>query len=131
MEEQLRYALNVGYNASIFGKKTVLRLNFKIAHKIDELEVLETKVVKQIQEVKVNLASIEQILFGKILYRGDISDLIDGELPEYNDVKDFINVYNHAIKNKNIDTEWLKQKVSQKGLEITLNRILNLAKRFA
>jgi len=77
MEEQLKMALNEGVNASIFSKSTIIRLDLKLAKNSDEKEVLEQAVEVEFQGIKLKIASKEQILYGKVLYMGDISDLDD------------------------------------------------------
>jgi predicted nucleotidyltransferase len=124
MESQITLALNEGANASIFRKDTVIRIDLKAARNYDELEVLQQAKTEHFRDNNIQMASVEQILYGKILYLGDISDLEDEELLDFNDARDFVNVYRTA---KKLDLNWLKQKVKNKNLEETLNRLLKKA----
>ncbi|WP_371804880.1 hypothetical protein [Candidatus Lokiarchaeum ossiferum] len=127
MEQQLRLILNEGSNASVYLKDSVIRIDLKIAKTMDEYEVVENAVEGVFQSIKFPIASIEQILYGKILYLGDISDLSDGELLDFNDVRDFINVYRTA---SDVDLDWLSKKITKKGLSDTLKRLLRTANKF-
>ncbi|HUX98199.1 MAG TPA: hypothetical protein VMV49_01475 [Candidatus Deferrimicrobium sp.] len=127
MENQVKTAINEGSNLSFFDKLSVLRIDFKVAKKLDENEVLEQAKLEHYKGIKIQLASIEQILYGKILYLGDISDLPDSELLENTDVLYFISVFRRA---KIVDLIWLTSKVKQKGLESTLKRLLKFIKTF-
>ncbi len=128
MKDQLRMILSEGSNASIYLQGSVIRVDLKVAKNADEREVLVTAVQGNFQAIKFPIASIEQILYGKVLYLGDISDLSDEELLDFNDVKDFINVFNTATA---IDRDWLLKKVAQKGLSETLVRLLSKASEVA
>lgn len=125
MESQLRMAIDEGFNTSIFIKDSIIRIDLKIARNFDEFEVIEESEKWNYQDVHFPIASVEQILYGKILYLGDIKDLSDDELLDFNDVRDFVNVYQSA---KSINMVWLKMKVKKKGLIDTFNRILAKAK---
>ena len=114
-------AFKENFNTSIFAPDSVIRIDLKVATNEDEMEVLHTSEEKRFQDLVFKIASIEQILYGKILYLGDISDLGDGELLDFNDAKDFVNVYHHA---PSVNVEWLKEKARKKGLSLTLNRLL-------
>ena len=125
MESQLKMAIDEGFNTSIFIKDSVIRIDLKIAKNSDEYEVIKESETWNFQDVHFPIASVEQILYGKILYLGDIKDLSDDELLDFNDVRDFVNVYQSA---KSINMAWLKIKVKKKGLIETFNRILSKAK---
>ena len=72
--------------------------------------------------MNLKIASVEYILLGKIWFLGDISEIPDSELLEYNDIIDFLNVF---VNNKeSCDLDWLKRKVSLMKLSSTLNRLL-------
>ena len=121
MENQLRLAFKENFNTSIFAPDSVIRIDLKVATNEDEKEVLHTSEEKRYHDLVFKIASIEQILYGKILYLGNISDLDDEELLDFNDVRDFVNVYHHA---NSVNVDWLKGKARKKGLSITLNRLL-------
>jgi len=125
MESQLRMAIDEGFNTSIFIKDSIIRIDLKIAKNSDEYEVIKESETWNFQDVHFPIASVEQVLYGKILYLGDIKDLSDDELLDFNDVRDFVNVFQSA---KSINMAWLEMKVKKKGLSETLNRILTKAK---
>jgi hypothetical protein len=128
MRDQVIYAFKLGYNASIFDKKSILRLDIKQAKNLDELEVLKQAKMETFYNMKIKIASVDQILYGKVLYIGDISDLNDEELLDLNDVKDFIKVFKKADK---LNLVWLEKKCLDKGLEKTYKRLLNIVKNVA
>lgn len=70
----------------------------------------------------LKVASVEYILLEKIWFLGDISDIPDSELLEFNDIIDFLNVF--VINKESCDLDWLKKKVSLMNLSSTLNRLL-------
>ncbi|QEE15966.1 DUF6036 family nucleotidyltransferase [Promethearchaeum syntrophicum] len=125
MESQLKLAIDEGFNTSIFIKDSIIRIDLKIAKNSDEIEVIKDSETWNFQDLHFPIASIEQILYGKILYLGDIKDLSDDELLDFNDVRDFVNIYQSA---KSINMAWLKMKVKKKGIIETFNRILAKAK---
>ncbi len=122
MYNQIKMAFRENSNASIFDIKSILRLDLKIATRKDEIRVLNTAQTVEYQHEKIKIASLEEILYGKILYMGDISDLEQREFLEYNDIRDFLNVYK---QNKgNINMNWLEEKVKEKGLKNTFSRLI-------
>jgi len=125
MEKQLKMAIDEGFNTSIFFKDSIIRIDLKIAKNSDEIEVIKESETWNFQDIHFPIASVEQILYGKILYLGDIKDLSEDELLDFNDVRDFVNVYQSA---KSINIDWLKMKVKEKGLSETFDRILVKAK---
>ncbi len=114
-------------NITIFDNLSILRIDLKIAQSIDELEVLNQAIVESYKDLNIRIASVEQILYGKLLFLGEVIDLSDSELLGFNDVLDFLSVYNYATS---IDINWLKQKAIEKGLVEILNRLLRLLKTF-
>lgn len=125
MDDQILMELNEKTNATIFDKNSVIRLDLKIAYKKDEQEVLAQAQHIIFKGVELEIASIEQILYGKILYLGDISDVSRSDLLNFNDVLDFIAVFKRS---SNIDIEWLKTKVTKINLIETLEKLLKLIK---
>lgn len=125
MDEQILIAFNEKTNATIFDKNSVIRLDLKIAYNKDEQEVLAQAQQLIFKGIKLEIASIEQILYGKILYIGDISDVSRSDLLNFNDVLDFIAVFKRS---SNIDIEWLKTKVTKINLIETLEILLKLIK---
>lgn len=122
LDEQVQWAFKEGTNASIFDKSSVMRLDIKIAKKPIDIEALNAGVIEHYNQMKLKIASVEYILLGKIWFLGDISDIPDSELLEYNDIIDFLNVF---VNNKeSCDLDWLKKKVSLMKLSSTLNRLL-------
>ena len=124
MEEQTKIASIDGSSISILDDLSPLRVDLKIARKPDDVDALKYGVWENYEGIKIRIASTELILFGKALYIGDISSESDANLLEFNDVRDFINVYNHA---DHVDMAWLDVKVAKKGLTKTLKRLVKLA----
>jgi hypothetical protein len=122
MDSQISLALKDKSNLSIFDAHSPLHIDLKMAINKDKKEVLEQSVIQQYQVISIRVASLMQILYGKLLYLGDISDSAENEMLEYSDILDFINVYQKASE---IDLPWLKLKAKQHNLENTLNRLLN------
>jgi len=122
LREQINYALKEGYSISIFDKKSIMRLDLKIAKATDEQEVLEQASIEEYAGLKIRTASIEHILYGKILYIGSIDDLNDKDLLEFNDISDFLILYNQY--KSEIDHAWLTEKIRQKNLLLTYNRLI-------
>ncbi len=79
--------------------------------------------------MNLKIASVEYILLGKVWFLGDISDIPDSELLEYNDIIDFLNVF--ANNKDSCDLNWLKKKVSLMKLSSTLDRLLDFSKKLA
>jgi hypothetical protein len=127
MEEQVNWAFHSGVNASIFDELSPMRLDVKIARKPIDVDALNSAEIEDYFGVPIKIASLNFILLGKIWFLGDISDVQDSEFLEYNDIKDFINVY---LENKDrVDITVLKTKVDELGLGTTLTRILNYIKQ--
>lgn len=125
LEDQVNMAINEGSHASIFDKNSILRIDLKLATNVDEREVLEQAKTESYKGKNIQIATVEQILYGKILSLGDISDLSDSELLEINDALDFINVYRRS---KEINIDWLRSKAKQKKITETLERLLKFSK---
>jgi hypothetical protein len=122
LSEQINYALNEGYRISIFDKKSIMRIDLKIVKTPDEQEVLEQASIEEYAGLKIRIASIEHILYGKILYIGSIDGLKDEELLEFNDISDFLILYNQY--KSEIDQNWLTEKIRQKNLLPTYKRLV-------
>jgi hypothetical protein len=101
-----------------------MRLDITIAHKIQEKEVLDKAIKKNILGCELYIAPLEYVLIGKVLFIGRIDDIPDSELLEYQDIFDFLTLY-HSNKGK-IDLDLLKRKVKEIGLESTLNRLKSI-----
>ncbi len=126
LDEQIKWAFHSGVNASIFDDLSPMRLDVKIARKPIDIAVLKSAESHDYFGVKVKIASLNFILLGKIWFLGDISDVADSEFLEYNDIKDFINVY---LENKEqVDMLWLEKEVEELKLNSTLARILEYIK---
>mgnify|MGYP006288537893 FL=1 len=113
-------------NVSVFDNESVLRLDLKIAKNADEIRVLNRSKIELIHGLQVQIATPEDILYGKILFLGDISDLNDAELLEFNDVLDFINVFE---ANNTINSELIKKWAKSNNLEPTYNRLMDIIKK--
>jgi hypothetical protein len=126
LEDQVKWAFESGDNASVFDKHSAMRLDIKLALKPIDRRALASSIPKNYFDITLKIASVNYILLGKIWFLGDISDILQDELLEYNDIKDFINVY---IENKlDIDLKWLKKQANELGLDKTLSRLLNYIK---
>ena len=113
-------------NVSVFDNESVLRLDLKIAKNADEIRVLNRSKIELIHGLQVQIATPEDILYGKILFLGDISDLNDAELLEFNDVLDFINVFE---ANNTINSELIKKWAKSNNLKTTYNRLMDIIKK--
>jgi predicted nucleotidyltransferase len=125
MEQQTRLALAEGSDFSIFDYQSPLRVDLKIATKQVDRIALKKGLPEEYEGMKICLASPELILFGKVLYTGDISMESDADLLEFNDVRDFINVFTQS---GGIDMDWLTGMAAKHGLTKTLDRLLDIAK---
>ena len=122
MEDQFEKAYEEHTNVSIFDNESFLRLDIKVANKKRERDVLQNAVVKKIFGQELRIASLEYVLIGKIIYMGEISDIPESELLEYQDIIDFLTLF-HANR-ENVDLNLIKSKIKQVGLESTLKRLL-------
>ncbi len=128
MREQAKQAFQENSNLSIFDKKSFLHIDLRLAKQSYELEVLDESRIVAYGSLRIKIPTIEQILFGKVLYLGNIERIPDKELLEFNDVLDFIIVFN--IKKDQINHDLLHQKVETAGFLTTLKRLLKLAQKF-
>ncbi|OLS12606.1 MAG: hypothetical protein RBG13Loki_3778 [Promethearchaeota archaeon CR_4] len=127
MENQFRMAIKEGTNISIFDNLSPLRVDLKVATKRDDITALTSAIKESYNGVIVQVASTEQILYGKVLYLGDISDIPDTELIEYQDVRDFINVFRQQRDQINLNV--LKENAQKAGLTHTLEKLIAEAKK--
>lgn len=111
-------------NITIFDNKSRMRLDINIATKINEIDVLNNAIQADILGNNLYLAPLEYVLIGKLLYMGNIDDLPDSELYEYQDIFDFLTIY-HANKDR-IDDDFLTKKAKEIGIETTLKRLRSL-----
>ena len=123
-QDQIDYALKEGFQLSIFDNRSFLRIDLTVASTKNHRNALNSAREAVFNKLTIKIPSIEEILYGKILYIGRIEDVEKKELLEYNDVIDFIVIYN--ANNKSINIEQLRAMVSGVGLLGTLNRILKL-----
>ena len=128
LDSQVQYALNEGFNLSIFDKRSTLRLDIKIAKSNNDLNALKVAREADYQGLKIRIVPDELILWGKIQYLGNINSLTNEELLNFNDVLDFISIYNLYKQSINID--WLKVQAKETGLEKTLTRLIHLSKKY-
>ncbi len=124
MEDQFKMAYQERTNFTILDNNSFLRLDIKVADKKRELEVLDNAIHEKILGKDLCVASLEYVLIGKIIYMGIINDIPDSELLEYQDIVDFLTLFN-ANKEK-IDLTFLNNKIKEIGLETTLNRLLSI-----
>ncbi len=125
MEEQFNKGYQEKTNISVFDKKGYMRLDIKVADRKREKDVLNNAVLNKIFGFSLYMAPLEYVLLGKIIFLGIINDIPDSELFEYQDIIDFLTLY-HANK-KNINLEFLKKKVDEMGLSLTLEKLLSLS----
>ena len=126
IDDQVALALQAKKNISIFDESSILRVDLKLARELDEIEVLNQSVTELYKGMAIEVASTEQVLYGKILYLGDISNIPDSELLEYSDVVDFLVVFHQA---QSVNIQWLKTKAQSKGLEKTFQRLKELSNK--
>jgi hypothetical protein len=124
MKDYFEMAYKEKTNISIFDKKSFLRLDIKIADKKREYEVLNNAMRETIFGKELFIAPLEYVLIGKLIYMGQIDDIPDSEILEYQDVIDFLTIY-HANRDK-IDIPFLKQKAKEMDLENSLKSLLEL-----
>jgi len=127
MARQTQNALLEGTNISVFDELSPLRIDLKIARKDEDRMALDYASWEDFEGEQIRVASPELILFGKVLYLGDISDIPDSEFLEYGDIKDFLAVFQNAAS---INLTWLREKVAEAGLTETLNRLVAAAENF-
>lgn len=111
-------------NISIFDKNSTLRLDLKIAHRTEEIDLLKSAIQDDILGVSLFIAPLEYVLLGKLLYMGNIDDIPDSELYEYQDVSDFLTLY-HANKEQ-INEPFLVKKANEYHLGSTLKRLRSI-----
>ncbi|HMF29982.1 MAG TPA: hypothetical protein VKK79_01105 [Candidatus Lokiarchaeia archaeon] len=125
LDNQIQMAFAEGANASIYDSESALRIDLKIARKSDELEVLNSAVEEVYEEITLRVAPAEEILYGKLLYLGDISDIQDAELLEYSDIRDFVYIFHRQSE---LDINWLTSKAKERELDLTLQRLIKISK---
>ena len=123
LDNQVKLAFDEGMNASIFDKESTMRLDVKIALSEFDRDALQNFNQVIYSNISINVVSVNHILVGKIMFLGDISDISESELLEYNDVRDFVNVFVHNKEKVNITL--LKEKSMEMGLSKTLARLIN------
>lgn len=127
LDQQVELAFQADTNASIFDEKSILRLDLKIAKKSIDLITLENSQIIEYDQIQIRIASLEDILLGKIWFLGDISEITDSDLLNYNDCLDFFNVIQQNKENINFDL--LHSKVKNLGYVDTLDRLLDFMNR--
>ncbi|NVM36243.1 MAG: hypothetical protein HWN81_11665 [Candidatus Lokiarchaeota archaeon] len=121
MQDQFYKGYSEKTNISVFDKKSYLRLDIKFAEEQRENDVLTNAVQEKILGKNLLIAPLEYVLIGKILYLGNVEDVPDSELFEYQDVIDFLTLF-HVNKEK-IDFTLLEKKIKELGLNTTLKRL--------
>jgi len=121
-EEQAEYAINEGFNFTVFDNKSPLRLDIKLAKQLDDIDVLKQAEVHHYHNIQLKIAPVNWILYSKISYIGSINDLSEDQVLKLSDVLDFISIWE---ENKDtIDRKWLKHKCESRNLGGTLKKIL-------
>jgi hypothetical protein len=128
--EQAQYSLKENFNFSIFDSKSMMRIDLKLARSKFDLETLNSAEIALYQGIELKLASIPQLLIGKILYLGDVFEESDVDLLEYNDVLDFISIYKLFNENEKIDSKRLLDALPTEELKQTGLRLINLSKKY-
>lgn len=126
--EQAQYSLNENFNFSIFDSKSMMRIDLKLARSKFDLETLNSAETKLYQGIELKLASISQLLIGKVIYLGDVSEESDADLLEFNDVLDFISVYNLFFDK--IDPQKILERLTSTEIKQTYQRLCELAKKY-
>jgi predicted nucleotidyltransferase len=124
MKDQVQIAMQEGSSISIFDTSSFARLDLKLARNIDENDVLNTSVSEMYEDVTIKVATIEEILYGKLLYMGPIDDLTDDEILNYTDAVDFLVLYNQY--KDALDDDLLMNKIRRKHLESSYKRLIVL-----
>jgi len=124
MQDQVNMGFKEKTQISVFDNKSPIRLDLKIAYKKNEKDVLKNAISTKILGYNLSIAPLEYVLIGKILYMGNIDDIPDSELFEYQDILDFLTIY-YANKN-NVNMDLLYKKVGEIGLLSTLERLLSI-----
>jgi hypothetical protein len=114
MEDQFKLAYQEGTNASIFDNRSFMRLDLKVVNEKRELDVLNNAKTKEVFGLKIKMAPLEYVLLGKLQYIGNLEEINDFELLEYQDVIDFLTLF-YANKER-IDFSLLEKKISEYGL---------------
>ena len=128
LDTQVQHALEEDFDFSIFDKRSTLRLDIKIAKSTNDLNALKLAREAHYHGLKIRIIPDELIFWGKIQYLGDIQSLTDRELLNFNDVLDFISIYN--LYKQNININWLKAQAKETGLNSTLKRLIHLSKKY-
>ncbi len=127
MREQAKLALEEGTNLSIFDDKSFMHIDLKVAKSQEALTALNSSKDVNYNNLKLKIPPVEHILYGKILYLGDINNIAEKQLLEYNDVLDFIVVFKN--KKAEINLELLRKMAESAGLTNTLNILLRIAEK--
>lgn len=127
LPDQVEYALKEGFQLSIFDNRSILRIDISIAKSSHAQETLRTAKEVDYEGIKLKIASIEQILLGKLLYIGNIDDLTEQEILEYSDVMDFIILF--ETNQKHIDMNLLENKIKSSKLGNTFKLITDLMRK--
>jgi hypothetical protein len=93
----------------------------KVARNEDENEALKTAVNESYEKFIIKVATIEEILYGKLLYMGPLDDLTDKEILNYTDAVDFLVLY--ALYKERLDRATLMRKIRRSHLEASFNRL--------
>jgi predicted nucleotidyltransferase len=123
MKEQARMAMAEGSTITILDTASYARVDLKLAKTKDELEVLSTAIAESYENRVIKVATIEEILFGKLLYMGPIDDITDEEILNYADALDFFVLYDQ-YKNA-LDMQLLARKIKQHHLEASFAKLTN------
>jgi len=124
MRDQFNMAYKENTNVSIFDNKSFLRLDIKFAKSNIEKMTLDSACCENVFGKKIYIASLNNILIGKIIYMGDISSISNSKLLGFQDVIDFLTIF-HANKDR-IDLDLLKKEVKRLGMQDRLDKLLQI-----
>ena len=124
MSDQLYKGYKEKTNVTVFDNRSYLRLDIKFAEKESENEVLKNAKQVKILDKSLLIAPLEYVLIGKILYIGQVEDIPDSGLLEYQDIIDFLTLFH--VNKENLDLVFLEKKIKELGLDSTLKRLIEI-----
>ncbi|MGV9171955.1 MAG: nucleotidyl transferase AbiEii/AbiGii toxin family protein [Promethearchaeia archaeon] len=124
MSDQIKKAYREKTHFTIFDNKSFLRLDIKVAENPSEMEILRNAKSEKILESNLSIAPLEYVLLGKIIFLGNIEDIPNSELLEYQDIIDFLTLFN--IHKEDVDLDFLMRKTEQIGLRKTLTKLIDI-----
>jgi len=124
MRDQFDKAYKEDTNISIFDNNSFLRLDIMFAKSNIKKMALNSAKCENLFGKKIYIASLNNVLIGKIIYMGDITSIPDSELLGHQDVIDFLTIF-HANKDR-IDLNALKREVKKLRKQDILEKLLQI-----